>query len=136
MSVVTRLQALEEKMPAQDMARADFASLLSQLAVLNSNVEALTAAMISHMRQTQDTTQLHSKVGCGKTLASSTPDGKVRKEHPSGSMSPSTKYNDESTRGRGSLPLVYERTRSNARGNSETKSKYNVQEGSPGKKKR
>ena len=115
--MVTRLEAMEGKIPECESFRVDLGALLSELAVLNSNMKALTEAMISNLKQTEDVTRFQSKVDGDKTLASSTPDANTCKTFPSGSLRPSTKHNG-SHKGntcQGSGPQVLERTRSNTR---------------------
>ena len=132
-SVVSRLEALEEKKLEKDSVGVDFAALLAELSVLNSNVKALAEALVSNLKQPHGATQQQSKQDGEKTLASSTPDGKRGKELQAGSLSPSTKKHG-SQKGNGSCetgPQVLERTRSNTRHPSETRSKEVVRPRSP-----
>jgi hypothetical protein len=132
-SVVSRLQALEEKKVEKDSTGVDFAALLAELCVLNSNVKILAEAMVSHLKQPQFASQQQSKQDGEKTLASSTPDGRKDKEIPAGSLSPTTKKHG-SHKGNGSsenAPQVSERTRSNTRQHSQTRSKEVVRPHSP-----
>ena len=132
-SVTTRLEALEENRIERESRGVDFAALLQELSVLNSNVKALTEAMISNLKQAQDATQHQTKEDGEKTLASSTPDGKKLKELPTASLSPCTKKQG-SQKGNGSCeagPPVLERSRSNTRHQSQTRSKEIVRPRSP-----
>lgn len=132
-SVLTRLEALEGKLPAYESLGVQFGALVTEMSTLSSNVKSLTEAMLSTLKQKQDTTQYQSKVDGEKTLASSTPNGKIGKPFPNGSLSPSTKHNG-SQKGNGSRasdPQVSERTRSNTRVHSETRSKEIVRPRSP-----
>ena len=123
--MVTRLEVLEGKIPECEIFWMDLGALLSELAVLNSNVKAVTEAMVSKLKQIQDKTLYQSKVDGDKTLASSTPDAKTRKTSPSSSLSPSTKHNG-SHKGKGSRANdleIAEHTCSNTRMQFGTQSK-------------
>ena len=123
--MVSRLQALEGKIPECESFRIDLGALLSELAMLNSNVKALTEAMVSNFKQTQDNMRFQSKGEGDKTLASSTPDAKTWKTSPSRSLSLSTKHNGlhKGNTCQTSGPQVLERTLSNTRMQSGTQSK-------------
>ena len=132
-SVATRLEALEENKLDKGSLGVEFAALLQEMSVLNSNVKALTKALIINWKQTQDATQQKSKQDGEKTLASSTPNGKTGKEVPGASHSPCTKKLG-SQKGNGSCeagPQVSERTRSNSRHQSQTRNKEIVRPRSP-----
>lgn len=131
--MVARLETLESKIPDCESFRVDVGALVSELAVLNSNVKALTEALVSNLKQTQDNTQYQSKAVGQKTLASSTPNAKACMTSPSGSPSPSTKHNG-SHKGNESLASgaqVAERSRSNTREHSRTQSGGLLPEQSP-----
>ena len=132
-SVATRLEALEGNKLERDSFGVDFPALLNELSVLNSNVKALTEAFISNLKQTQDAAQQQSKQDGEKTLASSTPDGTTFQEFPVASRSPCTKK-PGSQKGNGSCetgPQVSDRTRSNTKPQSRTRSKDIVRPRSP-----
>jgi hypothetical protein len=73
-TMVMRLEALEGKIPECESIRVDLGAFVSELAVQNSNFKALTEAMVTNLKQTQENTQYQSKVDGDKTLASSNPD--------------------------------------------------------------
>ena len=132
-SIVTRLEALEDNKLERDCMGVDFPALVAELSVLNSSVKALTEAMMSIAKQTQDSTQQQSKQDGEKTLASSTPDGNTAKGFPNASLSPCTKK-PGSHKGNGSCetgPQVSERTRSNTKPQSQTRSKDMIRPRSP-----
>jgi hypothetical protein len=120
--MATRLEALEGKIPECESIRVDLGALVSELAALNSNFKALTEAMVTTLKRTQENTQYQSKADGDKTRASSTPNAQTGKASPSASHSPSTKHNG-SKKGNGSGPEALERTRSNTRAQSGTQSK-------------
>jgi hypothetical protein len=55
--MVARLETLEAKISESSPFRLEFDALISELASLNSNVRALTKAMVSSLKQFQDKLQ-------------------------------------------------------------------------------
>lgn len=67
--MVTRLQALESKISEWGPSRQEFSALISELAMLNSNVRALTEVMASNLKQFEGTKERVSNVDTEKTPA-------------------------------------------------------------------
>ena len=67
--MVTRFQALEGKISEWGPSRQEFSALISELAMLNSNVRALTEAMVSNLKHFEETKERVSKVDTEKTPA-------------------------------------------------------------------
>ena len=53
-SMATRLEALENKILEFITSRLDFSIFISKLAMLSSNVKALTNAMVSYLKHSQE----------------------------------------------------------------------------------
>jgi hypothetical protein len=75
--MATRLEALEAKILECASFRLEFVALISESALLNSNVRVLTEAMISTLKQSQDKLQQVSKLDAEETLAANTSIGKT-----------------------------------------------------------
>ena len=76
----TRLQALEGKLSELSEcgpSRQDFSALISELAMLNSNVRALTNAMVCNLKHHEEMKQWELKVDAEKTPATDTSIGKT-----------------------------------------------------------
>lgn len=67
-----RLQALEGKVSEYGHFRLDLGALVSELASLNSNVRALTEAMVSSLKHSQDKLQRVSKLDADRAPAANT----------------------------------------------------------------
>ena len=64
-----RLQALEGKISEWGPSQQEFYAIISELAMLNSNVRALTEAMVSNLKHFKETKEKVSKVDIEKTPA-------------------------------------------------------------------
>ena len=87
MQLVTRLEAVEGKISRCGPSREDFVQLISELAKLNSNVQALTEVMVSNLKQTQNTVQPDAKVDRDKFSEANTLDRTTEQFHIAGSHS-------------------------------------------------
>ena len=73
----TRHEILECKISEWGPSRQDFSALISELAVLNFYVRALTDAMVSNLKHFERIKQWESKVDAEKTPAMDTSIGKT-----------------------------------------------------------
>lgn len=73
----TRLRALEGKLSEWGPSWQDFFALISELAMLNSNVRVLTDAMVSNLKNIEEMKQRKSKVDAEKTPTMDTSMGKT-----------------------------------------------------------
>jgi hypothetical protein len=80
-SMATRLEVLEGKMLECGSYQMNFGALISELAILNSNVRALTDAMHVILKYSQENMQHEPKVDADKALAMDKSIGKT--DHPS-----------------------------------------------------
>lgn len=85
LQLVTRIEALEGMITGCGPSREDFIALISELAMLNSNVKALTEMMVSNLKHTQNNVQPDSKADEDKFLEANTLNGTTRQIHPLGS---------------------------------------------------
>ena len=151
-SVISRGEAFENNQLERVPLQVDFDALVAKLVIamnssvatlteamssnmgaVNSSVKALTEAIILNLKQTQDATQHQSKQDGEKTLASNTLNGKSCIELPVAPPSP-WKQKHGWQKGNGSCeigPQVSERTRSNTKPQSQTRSKEIVRPRSP-----
>lgn len=80
-----RLEALDGKFLDCGPSRLDFTALISELAMLNSNMRALTDALVSNLKHSQENMHQNSKVDAGKTPAANASPGNT--VHPPPSLS-------------------------------------------------
>lgn len=81
-SMATRLQALEGKILECGFFRLDYAALISELATLNSNVKALTEAMLLNLKHCQESTKQKLKLNGDKATVPNTNSGKTLQPPP------------------------------------------------------
>lgn len=94
--MATRLEALEYKISQWGPSRQDFSALISELAMLNSNIRALMEAMAFNLKHFEEIKQWKSKVDVEKTRATGMNIGKTI--HPPPPLSTSEPEGAERTR--------------------------------------